>query len=145
MSYVELACYKIKELNMQNYIIDTQEMAGYNKDHISVEFSEDLTMAIATLVEEIGMENEPSQFYVELTLEGVFLLEGVRSKAQKEVVHRKCYNNLFPIAEKIIKFLTINSGMSEGVTIQKRALKQVNFDSEPKEKKGKIIDFPTDR
>lgn len=144
MSYVELACYKIKELNMHNKIIDTQEIVGYNKDHVSVEFNEDHTMAIATLVEEIGLEDEPSKFYIKLILEGVFSLEGVRSKVQKEKVHRRCYDDLFPIARQIIKFLTVNSGMSEGVTIQKRTLKQVNSESEPKERNEKLINFPTD-
>lgn len=118
MSYVELACYKIRKLNMQNKIIDTQEIVGYNKDHISVEFNEDHTMAIATLVEEIGLEDDPSKFYIKLILEGVFSLEGVRrTKAQKEKVHRRCYDDLFPFAEQIIRFLTIHSGMSEGISI----------------------------
>lgn len=145
MSYAELACYKIKELNMQNKILDTQEIVGYNKDHTSVEFNEDHTMAIATLVEEIGMENEPFKFYINLILEGVFSLEGVRTKAQKEEVHRKCYDALFPIARQIIKFLTVNSGMSQGVTIKKRTLKQVNSSPETEKRNEKLIDFPTDR
>lgn len=144
MSYVELACYKIKKLNMQNKIIDTQEIVGYNKDHISVEFNEDHTMAIATLVEEIGLEDDPSKFYIKLILEGVFSLEGVRTKAQKEKVHRRCYDDLFPLAEQIIRFLTIHSGMSEGISIQKRTLKQVNSDPEPEKRNEKLIDFPTD-
>lgn len=144
MIYVELECYKIENLTMQNKIIDTEEFTGYNKDHISVKFNEGLTMAIATLVEEIGMENNPSKFNIKLILEGVFSLEGVRSKAQKDEVHRRCYDDLFPIARDIIEFLTINSGMSEGVTIQKRTLKQVNCGTEPEKKNKKLIDFPTD-
>lgn len=143
MSYVELACYKIKKLNVQNKIIDTQEIVGYNKDHISVEFNEDYTMAIATLVEEIGLEDDPSKFYIKLILEGVFSLEGVRTKVQKEEAYRKYYDELFPIAQQIIKFLTIHSGMSEGVSIQKRTFKQVNLGPEPKERSEKLIDFPT--
>lgn len=144
MSYVELACFKIKELNMQNKIINTQEIAGYNTGGISVEFNDDHTMAIATLVEEIGLEDEPSKFYIKLILEGVFSLEGVRTKAQKEKVHRRCYDDLFPLAEQIIRFLTIHSGMSEGISIQKRTLKQVNASSKPEKRSEKLIDFPTD-
>ena len=120
-------------------------MEGISNDHISVNYSEDNTMAIATLKERIEMKGNPSRFCIQLTLEGVFLLDGVRTEDQKEEVHRKCYDNLFPIAEQIIKFLTIHSGMSQGVSIQKRNLKQVNFGPEPEQKNGRIIDFPTDK
>lgn len=145
MAHVELACYKIEELNMQNRIIDTQIMEGINNDHFSVDYSEDNTMAIATLKESIEMKEKPSKFCIELILEGVFLLEGVRTKAQKEEAYKKYYDDLFPIAQQIIKYLTIHSGMSEGVTIQKRTLKQVNSDPEQKKRNEKLIDFPTDR
>lgn len=145
MAHVELACYKIEKLNMLNRILDTQIMEGIHNDHFSVDYSKDNTMAIATLIESIEMKGKPSKFYIELILEGVFSLEGVRTKAQKEEAYRKYYDDLFPIAQKIIKFLTINSGMSEGVSIQKRTFKQVNFGSEPEERNEKLIDFPTDR
>lgn len=144
MSYVELACYKIEKLNMQNRIIDTQIMEGINNDHFSVDYSEDNTMAIATLKESIEMKGNPSKFCIELILAGVFLLEGVRTKAQKEEAYKKYYDDLFPIAQQIIKFLTIHSGMSEGVTIQKRTFKQVNFGSGKEERNEKLIDFPTE-
>lgn len=144
MAHVELACYKIEKLNMLNRILDTQIMEGINNDHFSVDYSKDNTMAIATLIESIEMKGKPSKFYIELILEGVFSLEGVRTKAQKEEIRGKCYDDLFPIARQIIKFLTIHSGMSEGVTIQKRTLKQVNFDPKTEKRNEKLIDFTTD-
>lgn len=144
MAYVEMACYKIAKLNMINNILDTEIIEGTNRDHFSVAYGEDDSMAIATLTEYVEIEDKPSKFYIELSLEGVFLLDSIKSKAKKEMAHRKCYDDLFPIAEQIIKFLTINSGMSEGISIQKRTLKQVNFSSEPEKKNEKLIDFPKD-
>lgn len=145
MVYVEMACYKIKSLNMKNNINDIEMLEGTNGSCFSVDYKNDNTMAIATLKERVETKGKPSKFCIELILEGVFSLEGVRTKAQKEETQRRCYDDLFPIAEQIIKYLTMNSGMSEGVSIPKRSLKKVNLGSDPKETDKKIIHFPKDQ
>lgn len=143
MVSVEMICYKIEELNMRNRITETQTMRCINRDHFSVEYKENLTVAIATLTEYVEMEEYPSQFCIKLVLEAVFLLDGVKNKSQKETAHRKCYNEMFPYAAQIIHHLTVDSGMSGGVTIERQQLKQVNFGSKPQEKSGKVVAFPT--
>lgn len=144
MVNVEMACYKIESLNMINNINDIEMLEGINSSYFSVDFKKDNTIAIATLRERIETEGKPSRFRIELILEGVFSIDGVRTKAQKEEAQRRCYDDLFPIAEQIIKYLTMNSGMSEGVSIPKRSPQKVNLGSDSEETDKKIIHFPKD-
>lgn len=143
MALVELAYYKIKKINMMNNIEDFALIAVANRDHFSVTYDEDSDMAIATLTEYVEVEKNPSQFLIELTLEAVFAVnDDVSTEAQKETAHRECYDKLFPVARKIIKYLTVNSGMSEGLTIPKQPLKKVNFGAELEPQDDKIVNFP---
>ncbi len=143
MGHVEMTCCIIKKLEMVNNILDNRIIKCCDEGKFSVDYSEDFTMGVATLVDRIELEENPSQFCIELTLEAVFLLDGVRKKSSRETAHRECYDAMFPVASKIVNFLAINSGMDGGITIQKHPLKQVNFGPEPKEENEKIIDFPT--
>lgn len=145
MVYVEMACYKIERLNMINNINDIEMLEGINSSYFSVDFKKDNTIAIATLRERIETEGKPSKFCIDLILEGVFSIDGVRTKAQKEEADRRCYDDLFPVAEQIIKYLTMNSGMSEGVSIPKQSPQRVNLESDQEEKDEKIIHFPKDQ
>lgn len=140
-----MACYKIESLKMINNINDIEMLEGINSSYFSVDFKKNNTIAIATLKERVETEGKPSRFCIELILEGVFSIDRVRTKAQKDEVHKKCYDDLFPIAEQIIKYLTMNSGMSEGVSIPKRSIEKVNLESDPEEKKEKIIRFPKEK
>ena len=142
MAHIEMIYCKIKDLNMKNHLKDSQTLKCTNKDHFSVVYNKDHTTAVATLTESLEMTKKPSRFYLELTLEGVFLIEDVKNKSQREDTHRKCYSDMFPIAAEIIKYLTSNSGVREGVSIQERLLKQVNFGPEAKMKNENIINFP---
>ncbi len=143
MGHVEMTCCFIKKLEMVNNILESDIIKCCDTGRFSVDYSEDFTMGVATLVDRIELEENPSQFCIELTLEAVFLLDGVRKKSSRETAHRECYDAMFPVASKIVNFLSINSGMGGGITIQKHPLKQVNFGPEPQEKNEKIIDFPT--
>lgn len=145
MVNVEMACYKIESLNMINNINDIEMLEGINSSYFSVDFKKDNTIAIATLRERIETEGKPSKFCIDLILEGVFSIDGVRTKAQKEEADRRCYDDLFPVAEQIIKYLTMNSGMSEGVSIPKQSPQRVNLESDQEEKDEKIIHFPKDQ
>lgn len=145
MVNVEMACYKIESLNMINNIKDIEMLEGINSSYFSVDFKKDNTIAIATLRERIETEGKPSKFCIDLILEGVFSIDGVRTKAQKEEADRRCYDDLFPVAEQIIKYLTMNSGMSEGVSIPKQSPQRVNLESDQEEKDEKIIHFPKDQ
>lgn len=140
-----MACYKIESLNMINNINDIEMLEGINSSYFSVDFKKDNTIAIATLRERIETEGKPSKFCIDLILEGVFSIDGVRTKAQKEEADRRCYDDLFPVAEQIIKYLTMNSGMSEGVSIPKQSPQRVNLESDQEEKDEKIIHFPKDQ
>lgn len=145
MVHAEMVFHTIKKINMQNNVMDTGVFAFVSSEHYSVDYSEDNTMAVAALTESVECKGEPSRFCLELTLEGVFLLDGVKSKAQKEEAHRKCYDSLFPVAAQLVQSLTAGCGADGGIKIQKRSLKHVNFGAEPEERNGKIIDFPLDR
>ncbi len=143
MGHAEMTCCIIKKLEMVNNILDNRIIKCCDTGKFSVDYSEDFTMGVATLVDRVELEDDPSQFCFDLTLEAVFLLNGVRKKSSRETAHRECYDAMFPVASKIVNFLAVNSGMDGGITIQKHPLKQVNFGPKPQEKNEKIIDFPT--
>lgn len=144
MGHVQMTCCIIRKLEMVNNILESNTIKCSDTGHFSVDYSGDFTMGVATLVDRIELEGNPSQFCIGLTLEAVFLIDGAGKKSNREAVHRECYETMFPVAAGIINFLAVNSGMDGGITIQKHPLEQVNFGAKPKGKNEKIIDFPTD-
>lgn len=100
MVNVMLTCYKIERLNMVNRILVSGAIEGANRDSFSVDYNSDNTVGVATLTEYVELNDNPpkKKFCIELTLEGGFLFDEIKTKKQKEEAHKKCYDALFPIA-----------------------------------------------
>lgn len=140
MVNAELMSYKITGLNMRNDLEGSGQLEIKRSSAFDVTYDIESEMAVATLTESLGTEDDSNSFFIDLTLEGIFHTTGVKSKASKKKVHVKCYDDLFPYAAQIISQLTMNSGMT-GVVLEKRTMEfdSVNFGEKPKS--DKIIEF----
>lgn len=140
MINAELMSYKTSRLNMKNDLEESGQLEIKRSSDFDVTYDIEGEMAVATLTECLGTEDDSNSFFIDLTLEGIFHITGVKSKASKRKVHVKCYDALFPYAAQIISLLTMNSGMS-GVLLEKRTMEfdSVNFGEKPKS--DKIIEF----
>lgn len=143
MMEVELISYKITKLDMRNDLKDSCAIELANTASFHINYDMDNRIAVTTLKETVSQRKHPNQFYIELTIEGTFLLDKITSDYEKEIreMHVKCYNELFPFANQVLSLLGTNSGM-QGLTIRKVPIKpeSVHFGPKPDdEKSGKIV------
>lgn len=140
MVNAELIGYKISSLNMRNELEESGELEIKRNSDFDVTYNIKDGMAVATLAEHLSTDDDLNSFYIDLTLEGVFHITGVKSEASQKKVHVKCYDDLFPYAAQIISQLTMNSGMG-GVVLEKRTIESTYVNSGEKPKSDKIIEF----
>lgn len=106
-----------------NNLEESGEVRLSDKMEFSVEFEPENSMAVAVLAQYLEMEDS-NKFYMELVLEGIFHVEGMKSKKLQEEAHLRCYDILFPYADQIIRMLSIESGLME-VAVEKKDLEPV--------------------
>ena len=144
MVNAELMGHKISSLNMRNALEGSGELEIKRNSDFDVTYKFESGIAVATLAECLRTDDDLNNFYIDLTLEGVFHITGVKSEASKKKAHIKCYDDLFPYAAQIISQLTMNSGMG-GVVLEKRTNQSVSVTSGEKPKSDKIIEFKIQR
>lgn len=128
-----------------NNLEESGEVRLSDKMEFSVEFEPGENMAVAVLAQYLGMEGS-SIFYLKLVLEGIFHVEGMKSKKLQEEAHLRCYDILFPYADQFIRILSMNSGMME-VALKKKELipEKVHAGENPKTVRDKkVINFQPD-
>lgn len=140
--YMGLICYQIKKLEVNNNLDGTRNLDTVTTEQLNVFFHEKEHGAVARLSEFIEAEEE-SLFSLQLVLEGIFMIQRVKSDAQKDEAFRKFYRKLFPIAAQIIQDITVHCDIIDGIRIQPNP-SQIHRGSESEEKSNKIINFPTE-
>lgn len=149
MLKMELLDYRISRLDMLNKLNKSEEDGEVeisDKMDFSVDFKFKNNLAVAVLTECLEMEAS-NKFYIELTLEGFFHVEGITSDKLKKEAHVRCYDGLFPYADQLIRMLSLSSGIL-GLALKKRALdlKNVHIGKKPRDAKdGKVIDFQPEK
>ena len=145
MLKIELLDYRIRRLDMLNKLNGSEE-GGEVEISDGMDFSVDFkfkdNLAVAVLTECLEMEGS-NKFHIELTLEGFFHVEGIKSDKLQKEAHVRCYDGLHPYADQLIRILSLSSGIL-GLALKKRFMdpKSVNIGKKPKPvKDGKVIDF----
>ena len=145
MLKVEFLSYRISRLDMLNKPEVAGEVELSDKMEFFVDFKSEDNLAVAELTEHLKML-ESDKFYIKLTLEGFFHVEGITSDKLKKEAYMRCYDCLFPYVDQLLRMLSVSSGMG-GEAVEKRALdlKNVHIGNKPKDAKdGKVIDFQPD-
>ena len=93
MLKVEFLSYRISRLDMLNKPEVAGEVELSDKMEFFVDFKSEDNLAVAELTEHLEMV-ESDKFYIKLTLEGFFHVEGITSDKLKKEVHMKSCGNL---------------------------------------------------
>ena len=142
MVQVEMNGFKINNLSILNDIKEEGEKKLKNTFDFNVEYDRESELAFAFLTEKIEMVGDPKEFYIDLVLEGVFHVTGIKNKNDRKNVHLKLYDALFPYASHVLSHITLDCGLP-GLMIQKHPLElgEVHLGETPQNKNGKIIDM----
>lgn len=142
MANIELLSYKINELKMRNDLKINRGVHLINRNDFQMEFI-DNSRAAAVLTELVRMQ-EGDEFYLELAVEGIFLLDDIENTESWKEMHIRCYDKLFPYAKQIMEMLADNSGLL-GFVLRKKQIKEgdvhVRLEKEGK-CNSKIIELP---
>lgn len=146
---VRMNGYKIAAIDMKNSIESQTGMSVSSSSAFHVKFKGN---QMAKAIFEHKMASNDGDFYMNFTLEGWFLLEGVETPDDKKKVHISCYDQMFPYANQLASQLAQNSGIM-GVFIQKLDIdiNSIEFENskehearEREEEESKMIEFPAD-
>lgn len=140
MLKINMLGYKIVGLELLNQIQEAGPVQLRSFYDFDVKFNKEGGMSFATLKETIEMIDHPEMLHIDLMLEGMFEIEGVKSLEDRKEVHLKCHDELFPYAKQIVSHLCVDTGLP-GLSIPKNymELDKIHFKKEPK--KGKIIEL----
>lgn len=138
MMEMELLSYKISKLEMENNLKSSCNVKLVNS--VSSECNWINGIAVITLTETLQQCRHPNQFYIQLTLEGNFLLKEVKSDADKKEVHAIGHQKLLVYANTILSKLAVNTGL-DGLDIKNIPLKpeDINFGPKPAAVKNEKI------
>lgn len=139
MVKVNMLGHKILGLELLNRLQETGPVQLGNSYDFDIEFNKE-GVSYARIKETIEMIDHPELFHIDLALEGLFEIEGVKSMEDKKEAHLKCHDELFPYAKQIIAHLCVDTGLP-GLSIPKNymELDKVHFGRKPK--MGKIVDL----
>lgn len=147
MLSVELVFYKIYDIKMSNNLKDNGLIQLENSMGFDLKFGQDDQSAVAVLTEYVRHREEPNLFCIELVVQGIFRLTGIKNVSAKREAHLKCYDELFPYANQIMTYLTGNSGMN-GFMLKKFPIEfaDINFGTKPDNMdSGKVIKLWSDK
>lgn len=147
MVRVELMDYKLSRLDLVSRLETDGPVRLANGMDFVMEFEGDGNgMTEAVLKESIEVDGCPDQFCIKLEMEGLFYIAGVKDTGTKKEAHVKCYDELFPYANQVIKHLAAESGMP-GLSLKKRHMdkEDISISGQPgDEGSGKVITFKLD-
>lgn len=146
MADVELVSCKITKLTMVNNISASETLQLENVRDFDVRYKQDNRVAVAVLSVKVRHRQNPDIFCIALELQGIFRLNGFNNVVSKKEAHIKCYDALFPYADQIVTYLTVNSGMP-CFRLQKIPLnpESINFGPKPNSVSSeKIIELKLD-
>ena len=107
MKELELKGYKIKEVNFINKVQGNQKLELSNKYSYNVGYSK-VNTCKGEFRAEVFDKNAPDQFSVTVVLEGFFV---TAPEMEKEILHLKTYDALFPYVKAFISMMTAAAGI----------------------------------
>ena len=140
---MEFITCQIKKIKMVNGLSSRGAVQIENSTELVIEHEWDNGLTEVVLKTCVKHKN-PSQFCIELELEGIFRRDEINDAVSKRKTHMICYDTLFPYANQIMTFLATNSGL-QGFMLQKQEIEPVNFDSNSNDDDiGRIIELRYD-
>ena len=107
MKEIELKGYKVNEVRFVNRIQGNRKLELTNKYSYNVGYSK-VNTCKGEFRAEVFDKNDPEQFSITVVLEGFFV---TAPEMEKEVLHLKTYDALYPFVKSFVASLTVNAGI----------------------------------
>ena len=107
MKELELKGYKVNEVQFINKIQGNRKLELANKYSYNVGYSK-VNTCKGEFRAEIFDKETPEQFSITVVLEGFF---ATAPNMEKEILHVKTYDALFPFVKSVVATLTVNAGI----------------------------------
>ena len=107
MKELELKGYKVNEVQFVNKIQGNRKLELANKYSYNVGYSK-VNTCKGEFRAEIYDKETPDQFSITVVLEGFFV---TAANMEKEILHVKTYDALFPFVKSVVATLTVNAGI----------------------------------
>lgn len=143
MLRVEMIGFKISGLEILNNITESGPIKLGNTSDFEVQFDEKCGSACAVMRQTIELVDKPESFHLDMEVQGIFQIDGIKTMADRKKAHSRCYDEMFPYANHIIKVLSVDLGMPLYIRKQPMELGSVHFGGKPDKKgnSGKIIEM----
>lgn len=138
MVKINMLGHKILGLELLNRLQEEGPVQIGSHYDFDVEFNKE-GVSFATIKETVELIDHPELFHIDLALEGMFEIEGVKTMEDKKEAHLKCHDELFPYVKQIISHLCVDTGLP-GLSIPKShmELDKIHCGEKPK---GKIVEL----
>lgn len=107
MPKLVLNAYKISKLQFKNTLVNGTKLELNNKYSYNVKYGKN-NICEGFLSVEIKDKNGNNNFFIDLTVQGLFKYDGSQSR---EELHVATFKELFPYARIIVSNLTVTAGM----------------------------------
>lgn len=107
MKEIELKGYKVNEVQFVNKIQGNRKLELANKYSYNVGYSK-VNTCKGEFRAEVFDKADPEQFSITVVLEGFFV---TAANMEKEILHVKTYDALFPYVKSFVSSLTVNAGI----------------------------------
>ena len=107
MKEIELKGYKVNEVRFINKVQGNKKLELSNKYSYNVGYSK-VNTCKGEFRAEVADKNDPDQFSITVVLEGFFV---TAPNMEKEILHLKTYDALFPFVKSVVASLTVNAGV----------------------------------
>lgn len=107
MSKIVLKANKISNIQFKNTLLNGTKLELNNKYSYNVKYGQN-NMCEGFLSVEIKDKNGNDNFYINLTVQGIFQFD---SSASREELHVASFKELFPYARVFVQNLTVTAGM----------------------------------
>ena len=107
MKELELKGYKVNEVQFVNKIQGNRKLELANKYSYNVGYSK-VNTCKGEFRAEVYDKSAPDQFSITVVLEGFFT---TAPNMEKEILHLKTYDALFPFVKSFVATLTVNAGI----------------------------------
>lgn len=112
MTYLNLTQHLVKNINMRVNITEHRELRMLNRYSFKVNYSDDLSTCTANLWYETYCESDPEILTITVEMSGIFSCEDVNTTEDKQLAHTQAYGLLFPYAQSLIAYLTVQAGLA---------------------------------
>lgn len=122
MAELNMASYKLQDLQFFNKLDKPGQVSLENNFSFSVNYTADNTRCVAKLYQCVKDKTDgpDHKFFVSVDMVGIFTITGTLTDEDKKDFHIRCYEQLFPYAEMLAKQTCAAGGMPNFILMRQK-------------------------